>query len=332
MLSLRSQAARTQDAVADDGIAVVVLTHDRQPLLQRCVENVLQRASEQTREIVIWNNASTDSTREYLDSLDDPRIRAVHSERNVGQSGYARGFALTTSPFLVELDDDVTGAPAGWDLILRDAFKRLPSIGFLGADLEDDPNDQASHYRHHVRPHEYTEAVENGIRLFRGPTGGACAITSRDLYDRVGGFPQPKEVFWSEEAAYIAGIRRLGYGAAVLADLRVHHTGAPYYTAVSQAKLGFYVRRYARWRRRNTAKRALYALPLVERLNTEHRWFEPPAVGERLAEIVAEAEGYMAARAEGEHARSKAGPPTRSSGVAGLDGRRWRRDRADPAR
>ena len=182
MLSLRSQAAHTRDEVAGDGIAVVVLTHDRQPLLQGCVENVLQRASEQTREIVIWNNASTDATREYLDSPDDPRIRAVHSERNVGQSGYARGFALTTSPFLVELDDDVTGAPADWDVILRDAFKRLPSIGFLGADLEDDPNDQASHYRHHVRPHEYTEAVENGIRLFKGPSAQDRVLALDYLY------------------------------------------------------------------------------------------------------------------------------------------------------
>ena len=321
MLSHRSLAPTSRDDVADDGIAVVVLTHDRQQLLQRCVENVLLRASDQTREIVIWNNASTDATREYLDSLGDPRIRAVHSEQNVGQSGYARGFALTTSPYLVELDDDVTNAPAGWDVILRDAFKRLPAIGFLGADLVDDPHDQASHYRHHVRPHEYTEAVENGIRLLRGPTGGACAMTSRALYDRAGGFPErSKEVFWSEEAAYIAGIRRLGFGAAVLADLRVHHTGAPYYTAVSHAKLGFYVRRYGRWRRRNNVKRGLYKLPLVERLNTLHGWFQPPAVGDRLAEIVAEAEGYIAAHTEGKEAVPEAGTAW-SGGAATPEGR-----------
>ena len=73
-----------------DGIAVVVLTHNRVHLLRKNVENVLLRTSPATREIVIWNNASTDGTAEYLESLDDPRIRVVRSEKNIGQNAYAR--------------------------------------------------------------------------------------------------------------------------------------------------------------------------------------------------------------------------------------------------
>src|ERR1700740_320641 len=123
-----------------DAIALVVLTHNRVNLLQKCVENVLQRTSAATREIVIWDNASTDGTSAYLKTLDDPRIRVIESKENIGQNAYARAFRLTTSPYLVELDDDVVEAPAGWDAMLLDAFKRLPEIGFLAADLEDDPH------------------------------------------------------------------------------------------------------------------------------------------------------------------------------------------------
>ena len=47
-------------------ISIVVLTHDRVDLLRKCVENVLARTSDATREIVIWNNASTDGTAEFL--------------------------------------------------------------------------------------------------------------------------------------------------------------------------------------------------------------------------------------------------------------------------
>ena len=83
-------------SVPSDSIAVVVLTHNRVHLLQKCVENVLLRTSDATREIVIWDNASPDATAEYLRSLDDPRIRVVISEKNVGQNGYARAFRLTT--------------------------------------------------------------------------------------------------------------------------------------------------------------------------------------------------------------------------------------------
>ena len=71
----------------DGGIAVVVLTHNRVQLLEKCVENVLSRTSDSTTEIVIWNNASTDETRQYLDSLDDsadtrhPQRQEHRSER-----------------------------------------------------------------------------------------------------------------------------------------------------------------------------------------------------------------------------------------------------------
>ena len=92
---------------SDDGIAVVVLTHNRVHLLQKCVENVLLRTSDATREIVIWDNARPTGRPSTSQSLDDPRIRVVHSEKNIGQNAYARAFRLTTAPYLIELDDDV---------------------------------------------------------------------------------------------------------------------------------------------------------------------------------------------------------------------------------
>lgn len=262
----------------DDGVAVVVLTHNRAELLQKCVDNVLRRTSSATREIVIWNNASTDATARYLDSLPDERIRVVHSEENIGQNAYAEAFRLTRAPYLIELDDDVVDAPAAWDATLRDAFRQLPKIGFLAADLEDDPNDEASRVRHHERPLEYTEVEENGVRLLRGPAGGGCAITSRELNQRVGGFRQDKKrVFWLEDEAYIGDISRLGFESAVLADLRVHHTGGPYYTVAPKEKEQYWEAYWKRRARRTAIKNIIYRVPLVPRLNARFRWFVPPA-------------------------------------------------------
>lgn len=264
--------------VRDDGIAIVVLTHNRADLLAKCVENVLLRTSEATREIVIWDNGSTDGTADYLASLDDPRVRVVRSETNVGHNGYALGFRATRSAYLVELDDDVVEAPAGWDRMLLDAYDRLPAIGFLAADLEDDLYDPASRHRHHFRAHEYTPVEENGVRLLRGPTGGGCAITSRALKKRADGFRvREGEVFWMEDGEYIADIARLGYGAAVLADLKVHHTGGPYYTTPSPEKAEFWRRYRARRRRRTAAKRVLVHVPFVRRLNARFGWFVAPS-------------------------------------------------------
>jgi len=264
---------------ADDGIAIVVLTHNRDHMIDKCVENVLLRTSDATREIVIWDNASTDGTAAYLETIDDPRVKVIRSEQNVGQNGYARSFRQTTSPYLIELDDDVVDAPAEWDKMLLDAYKRLPDVGFLAADLVDDPNDEASRFRHQVRPHEYTLVEEHGVRVLRGPAGGGCAMTSRELNERAGGFRErPGEVFWLEDAAYIGEIATLGYTCAVLADLRVHHTGGAYYNrTVPKEKEEYWRKYYARLARRAAVKKVLVRVPFVRRLNARFEWFEAPA-------------------------------------------------------
>jgi GT2 family glycosyltransferase len=279
MEAARPAAENARGSELAGSIAVVVLTHNRVHLLRQCVENVLARASDATREIVIWNNGSEDGTRAYLDGLEDPRLTAVHSKANIGQNAYARAFALTSADYLVELDDDVVGAPEGWDATLLDAYRQLPTIGYLAADLEDDPYDVATHYRYRIRPHEYTEKVMNGVRLLEGPAGGACAITSRDLYDRVGGFRQnDKYVFWQEEPAYMRDISKLGYGNAVLATLKVHHTGGAHYGATSPEKDAFWADYWRKRARRAAVKRLVFRVPFFGRLNTRFRWFVPPGV------------------------------------------------------
>jgi GT2 family glycosyltransferase len=257
-------------------ISIVVLTHNKTHLLRRCVERTLARTSDATQEIVVWNNGSTDATREYLDSLTDRRIRAIHSEQNIGQNAYAEAFRGTSGAYLIELDDDVIDAPEEWDRRLLDAYRVLPDIGFLSANLVDDPNDTGARAMRE-NAHLYTSVVTNGIRLLKGPVGGACAITDRELHDRVGGFPQQKgAVFYLEDAAYIERIAQHGRGAAFLADLRVHHAGGAYYAETSPEKLRYWADYEKRIVRRNTLKRLLLRVPLVAPLNARFGWFHAP--------------------------------------------------------
>ena len=66
-------------------------------------------------------------------------------------------------------------------------------------------------------------------------------MTSRELYERVGGFRQnAKFVYWREDAAYVKDLRRLGYRSAVLEGLSVWHAGSPYYSKTESAKNPFH--------------------------------------------------------------------------------------------
>jgi GT2 family glycosyltransferase len=260
-------------------IAVVVLTHDRVHLLQQCVDNVLARASDRVSEILIWDNASSDGTREYLATLTDPRIRVVHHERNIGQNAYAEAVQLTSAPYVIELDDDMIDSPPDWDRSLLEAYEALPKIGFLAANLADNPHDTASRVMYDQRPEAYHTEIVAGVKLKRGPVGGGCALTSRELMERVGGFRQQEnEVFWLEDAAYIEDIARLGYEAAYLEDVQLTHAGGAYYAKPTAEKHAYWKAYWLREIRKNRVKRALLLIPGVRPLNERHGWF-------RLAEV-----------------------------------------------
>jgi GT2 family glycosyltransferase len=261
-------------------IAVVVLTYNRAHLLKRCVEDVLLRTSSAAQQIVIWNNASTDGTAEYLAGLADPRIELVHHDENIGTNAYRHAVALTSAPYIVEVDDDVIEAPQHWDATLLEAFRSIPDIGQLAADLKEDPKDAAYCFLKYAKEHRraWTPKVVNGFRILEGPTPGGCAMTSREAYDRVGGFRQHKKlVFWHETEAYVRDLRRKGYRTAILEDLKVWHAGGRYYSAPSQAKLDFHVHRARVDRRKNRVKRIILRLPFAAALNERYRWFAPPS-------------------------------------------------------
>jgi GT2 family glycosyltransferase len=260
-------------------ITIAVITHNRLYLLRRCVDDVLRRTSEKTREIVIWNNGSTDGTKDYLDALDDPRLRIVHHPQNIGVNAYARAFSLASQPYLVELDDDVIEAPARWDEQLLDAFVRIPKMGYLSAAIADDPRDSQAQYIKYLREERgaYVRREVNGVTILEGPTGGGCTITSRELYDRIGGFREnSKLAFWREDARYVRDVHRLGYRSAVLEGTVVWHAGGVYYSDVSDAKMQFYEWQDHMLRRKDLVKRVLLRIPPIAVLNRRYDWFEPP--------------------------------------------------------
>ncbi len=266
-------------------IAIVVLTHNKRDLLVKCVENVLARTSEATREIVIWNNASIDGTKEYLDSLDDPRISVIHHPENIAQNAYAEAFPSTTSEYFIDLDDDIIDAPYHWDKTLLAAFQRLPHIGFLAANLVENEHDPAARAMYGKNRDRYKVVEVRGVKLkTAGPVGGGCTMTSRTIHDEVGGFPtDSKRVFFLEDAAFIEKIRAVGYEAAYLEDLKVFHAGGTYYSQYyAPEKYKFWLEYRRKRARKDAIKRILLKLPWVASLNARFQWFHPPET-ERIA-------------------------------------------------
>jgi glycosyltransferase involved in cell wall biosynthesis len=92
--------------VTSPDISVVIATYNRVSLLPRAVESVLAQ-HDADFELIVVDDASTDGTRAYLDSLGDPRIRVLHCETNLGPSGARnRGLEAAGARVVAFLDSD----------------------------------------------------------------------------------------------------------------------------------------------------------------------------------------------------------------------------------
>ena len=130
---LGARVSGARDALPSDaaiGLAALVVTYQRLGPLQRTVARL---RAEPVDRICIVDNGSTDGTREWLSSLDEPRLRLIHAPRNLGGAGgFETGLRLLTEQddpdWVLLMDDDArprpgavaafrAGRPWSWDVV-----------------------------------------------------------------------------------------------------------------------------------------------------------------------------------------------------------------------
>jgi len=116
-------------------LAAIVVTYNRLDPLKVTVARLLTEAADH---IVIVNNASTDDTAAWLDTLTDARLHIVHLDTNTGGAGgFEAGMAYardTLDPdWVVLMDDDARPAPDALACFARETSGIDPDYGCVAA-------------------------------------------------------------------------------------------------------------------------------------------------------------------------------------------------------
>ena len=98
-------------------------------------------ASPWTRELVIVDDGSTDTTLEQVQSLADPRVRVLAQGSNQGKgAALRRGFAEATAPYVIVQDADLEYDPDDYDALLAPLLDGRADVvygsRFLGGDAK----------------------------------------------------------------------------------------------------------------------------------------------------------------------------------------------------
>ncbi|MEB3882705.1 glycosyltransferase family 2 protein [Lyngbya sp. CCY1209] len=114
-------------------ISVCIPTYNRIDLLPIAIASVLEQ-THQDFELIVCDDGSTDGTVERMSRYDDPRIRYVRHQQNIGKSNNMRsGFEAATGDYFIKFDDDDRLTP---EFLEKTAtiLDRNPDVDFVGTD------------------------------------------------------------------------------------------------------------------------------------------------------------------------------------------------------
>lgn len=110
-------------------VSIMVAVYNEERFIRTCIES-LDRQTYHAREIIVVNDASTDTTARVLAQFSDrPGIRVVHLRENVGKKrALAEAMLRARGSIFVFTDSDSTLEPDAVEKVL-DIFKTHPSVG-----------------------------------------------------------------------------------------------------------------------------------------------------------------------------------------------------------
>ena len=112
-------------------IAAIICTHNRDKYLGAAIDSLLQQDGV-NYEVIVVDNASSDRTREVVESrLSKPRLKYVYEENLGLYVARNRGAQETNAPILAYLDDDAIASPQ-WLKTIVEAYKSNEKIAIAG--------------------------------------------------------------------------------------------------------------------------------------------------------------------------------------------------------
>jgi GT2 family glycosyltransferase len=172
--------------------------HNKVDLTQRFWVTLQQNSPSQIDKIIWIDDASTDSTREWLRSLPTRQCIATFNKKNLGFSASNNiGAQMSGGDILVFLNNDLLLTP-GWFETLSDSLKSIERAGIIGNIQLQPATGRIDHagicYDLIGRPDHYLKgrrlSAARGPGRFSTAVTAACCMIRRDLFLSVGGFDE----------------------------------------------------------------------------------------------------------------------------------------------
>ncbi|NJO40369.1 MAG: glycosyltransferase family 2 protein [Cyanobacteria bacterium CRU_2_1] len=222
----------------DPQISAIICTHNREAYLGAAIDSLLAQDFPGEFEVIVVDNASSDRTREVVESrLSHPRLRYVYEPITGLSVARNTGANAAHSPILAYLDDDAV-ASSQWLSILYTAYQTNEKLAVAGgkvtllwAEGMQPPRWLSSGLAGNLGAYDLGDTIVYVDRPSLTPRGLNYSIR-RTFLDRVGGFDVNlgrvgTSLLSNEELRMTELALELGWQVAYLPDALAAHNVAP---------------------------------------------------------------------------------------------------------
>jgi GT2 family glycosyltransferase len=229
-------------------------------------------------EILFADDESTDETREWLLSLNDPRIRYTLNERNLGYAKTNNSAAkLAEGRFLGLLNNDLLFEPGWLEPMLAVIDDPLLNAGIVG-NLQYRVADKAlDHAGVMLMPCGKFEHINSAPDIHTLPipvyaVTGACMVMLRSDFEEIGGFDEAF-INGCEDIDLCLKVRQSGKQIYVAPNSQIlHHVSlSRSRTSLQNEKNSQYL--YAKWRKEIKLKLTKSWIDLLDEPNADYQYF-----------------------------------------------------------
>ncbi len=208
--------------------SIVLVTYNKVELTLQCIESLYEH-TEADFEVIVVDNASSDTTVADLRALGRPGLTVIANPTN---DGFGRGCNLgaeaAKGEHLLFLNNDTLVCP-GWLRRMLLKFYAHPQLGMVGPLTNVASNAQLVDQAGSQGPDNY---LDTAARLAEAHEGemvlerrliGFCMAIPRAVWDQVGGFDERFGIGHYEDDDLCAKVARAGYMLAVAKDVYIYH-------------------------------------------------------------------------------------------------------------
>lgn len=221
-------------------LGVIILNWNGERLLKQFIPTAARYTISEEADLIVADNGSSDNSTYWL-RANHPEVKVIEFDRNYGfAEGYNRAIREVDYPYVVLLNSDVE-VSEGWWLPMLAFMEANPDVGALQPKIRSFRDKRMFEYAGaaggyldrlgypYCRGRLFDSVEEDNGQYDGEPAdicwaSGACLMTRRDLYIRLGGL-DPKFFAHMEEIDLCCRILNAGFRVCMLPDSAVFHVG-----------------------------------------------------------------------------------------------------------